>query len=85
MSWENALRAVLDSVCSPASPAALPWLVAARNSQAPEHRIAEQRGYVLEATLGKGHYGRVYRGRSKATGQVNPRHLHCIGVQWVQR
>lgn len=35
-----------------------------------EYGVALSQGYVLEAPLGSGHFGRVYRARSKATGQV---------------
>ncbi|KAL4420274.1 hypothetical protein ABPG77_005614 [Micractinium sp. CCAP 211/92] len=40
-----------------------------RGSGLPEYKIAETKGFVLEAPLGSGHFGRVYRARNKATGQ----------------
>ncbi|EFN52857.1 hypothetical protein CHLNCDRAFT_138337 [Chlorella variabilis] len=42
----------------------------ARNARAPEYRIAESKGFLLEAPLGKGHFGRVYRGRKRTSGQL---------------
>ena len=49
-----------------------PPAAAARESSLPEHRIAESRGFLLEEPLGSGHFGRVYRGRTKSSGQVGP-------------
>ena len=50
---------------------------AARNARAPEYRIAESKGFLLEAPLGKGHFGRVYRGRKRTSGQVRR------GTRWL--
>jgi serine/threonine protein kinase len=53
-------------------PARLPTclcLPAARESQLPEYKIADSRGFVLESPLGSGHFGRVYLGRAKSSGQ----------------
>ncbi|KAL4439991.1 hypothetical protein ABPG75_002992 [Micractinium tetrahymenae] len=41
-----------------------------RGSGLAEYRIAESKGFTLEEPLGSGHFGRVYRARSKATGQL---------------
>ncbi|EFN52748.1 hypothetical protein CHLNCDRAFT_58735 [Chlorella variabilis] len=46
------------------------WHRRARESSLPEHRIAESRGFLLEEPLGSGHFGRVYRGRTKSLGQL---------------
>jgi hypothetical protein len=40
-----------------------------RNAR-PEYEVALSQGYKLEEPLGSGHYGRVYRGRDTATGQL---------------
>ncbi|KAL4439989.1 hypothetical protein ABPG75_002990 [Micractinium tetrahymenae] len=40
-----------------------------RAHDSPEYVIAESKGFTLEEPLGSGHFGRVYRARSKATGQ----------------
>ncbi|KAI3431697.1 hypothetical protein D9Q98_004742 [Chlorella vulgaris] len=42
----------------------------ALSSTLPEYRIAESRGFTLEEPLGSGHFGRVYRGTKKSTGQA---------------
>ena len=42
---------------------------AGRNSR-PEYEVALSQGYKLEEPLGSGHYGRVYRARDVASGQV---------------
>lgn len=47
----------------------LPPNGAGRNSR-PEYEVALSQGFKLEEPLGSGHYGRVYRGRNTATGQV---------------
>ena len=49
--------------------AVAPVAAAARDAQLPEFKIAEGRGITLDRPLGSGHFGRVYRGRQKATGQ----------------
>lgn len=40
-----------------------------RNSR-PEYEVALSQGYKLEEPLGSGHYGRVYRARDMASGQL---------------
>jgi serine/threonine protein kinase len=55
---------------APSCLAPAPPFHTARDSQLPEHRIAEARGFILEEPLGSGHFGRVYRGRDKRTGQL---------------
>ena len=51
--------------CPPAAPA-----VPGQSTGLAEYGVALSQGYVLEAPLGSGHFGRVYRARSKTTGQV---------------
>lgn len=48
----------------------LPLPCAARGSNLPEYKIAASRGFELEGALGSGHFGRVYKARSRSTGQV---------------
>lgn len=55
---------------SPPPPVLLRPAPAGRDSQLPEYKIAASRGFELEAPLGSGHFGRVYKARSNATGQV---------------
>lgn len=52
-------------------------LFAARDSQLPEYKVAASQGFDLEAPLGSGHFGRVYKARNNATGQVG-----CLAV-WL--
>lgn len=58
---------------------------AGRNSR-PEYEVALSQGYKLEEPLGSGHYGRVYRARDMASGQVKAWLMvqSSLSIGWVQ-
>jgi hypothetical protein len=63
---------VVGSVSLALMACALGWLAYKRwwSTGLAEYGVALSQGYILEAPLGSGHFGRVYRARSKSTGQL---------------